>query len=286
MDVASDVDARVFSDLLTSMGLKQHVTVPTHISGHTLDLLITREYDPIICNAPVVDRYLSDHASMLCTLNSLKLGHVVKEISYRKFKSIDFDSLGSDLEKSELCTRDFSNLCELTSSYNSPPSSLLDKHAPPLKKMVISRQRVPWFNSDVKGAISARGRAERKWRNTNSQQDLPALKIAGNHTTYLMNSARPDYFSNLIAENSSNQRKLFRTTNSLLFEPTDVSFPDHIPPDDLANNFGNYFVQKIERINDSLDALRSSEPLDGDSDASQITWAHAQTVLILIRANA
>ena len=83
-----------------------------------------------------------------------------------------------------------------------------------------------------------------------------------------MNSARRDYFSNLIAENSSNERKLFRTTNSLLFEPSDVPFPDHIPPDDLANNFGNYLVQKIELINDSLDALRSSEPLDGDSDAS------------------
>ena len=92
-----------------------------------------------------------------------------------------------------------------------------------------------------------------------------------------MNKVRRDYFSNLTAENSSNQRKLFRTTNSLLFEPTDVSFPDHIPPDNLANNFGNYFVQKIERINDSLDALQSSEPLDGDGDA--------QTVLILIRAN-
>ena len=39
-------------------------------------------------------------------------------------------------------------------------------------------------------------------------------------------------------------------------------------PKDLANNFGNYFVQTIERINDSLDALKSSEPLDGDDDAS------------------
>ena len=53
MDVTSYVDARVFSDLPTSMGLKQHVTVPTHISGHTLDLLITREYDPVIRSAPV-----------------------------------------------------------------------------------------------------------------------------------------------------------------------------------------------------------------------------------------
>ena len=49
-----------------------------------------------------------------------------------------------------------------------------------------------------------------------------------------------------------------RTTNSLLFEPTDVSFPDHIRPNDLAYKFGNCSEQKIERINDSLDALQSS----------------------------
>ena len=42
MDVPSDPDGRTFLDLLTSMGLKQHVSVPTHISGHTLDLVITR----------------------------------------------------------------------------------------------------------------------------------------------------------------------------------------------------------------------------------------------------
>ena len=197
---------------------------------------------------------------------SLKPGHVVKEISYRKLKSIDFDPLRSDLEKSKLCTRDFSNLCELTSSYNSALSSLLEKHAPPLKKTVISRQRVPRFNSDIKGAIRARRRAERRWRNTNSQQDLPALKVAGNHTTYLMNSAHRDYFSNFIAENCSNQRKLFRTTNSLLFEP--ISFPDHIPMIWLIIFATILYRIKIERINDSLDALQSSEPFDGDGDAS------------------
>ena len=124
----------------------------------------------------------------------------------------------------------WANLCKWTSSYNSTlPSSLHDKHAP-LKKTVISRQRSPWFNSDIKGAVRERRKAERKWRNTNSQQDFRALKVAHNHTTYLMNSARRNYFSSLIAENSSNQRKLFRTTNSLLCELSDVSFPDHIPP--------------------------------------------------------
>ena len=74
-------------------------------------------------------------------------------------------------------------------------------------------------------------------------------------TTYC---ARCDYYTNLIAENNLDQRKLFRTTRSLLSEPSDVSFLDYIPPNDLANNFSNYFVQKIDDISKSLDALKTT----------------------------
>ena len=65
----------------------------------------------------------------------------------------------------------------------------------------------------------------------------------------------------MIAENSSDQRKLFQITSILLREPADVTFPRSIPSIDLANNFGNYFVQKIETIGRKLDALTpSGEP--------------------------
>ena len=39
VDVEDDPDARAFLDLLASMGLKQHVNVPIHVSSHTLDLM-------------------------------------------------------------------------------------------------------------------------------------------------------------------------------------------------------------------------------------------------------
>ena len=67
MDVEDDPDARAFLDLLASMGLKQHVNVPTPVSGHTLDLIIMREHDLVIYCVPLADCYLSDHASVLCS---------------------------------------------------------------------------------------------------------------------------------------------------------------------------------------------------------------------------
>ena len=55
-------DALNFLDVLESLGLQQRVNDPTHIHGHTLDLIITRIADNIIREKPHVDRYFSDHA--------------------------------------------------------------------------------------------------------------------------------------------------------------------------------------------------------------------------------
>ena len=161
---------------------------------------------------------------VLLTAQSL-IDCVAKNIRYRQLKAIDFDALRQDVEKSELCTREYSDINELTSSYNSTLTSLLDKHAPIKEKVVVCRQRLPWFNSEIKCAIKTRRKAERKWRRTKSQQDFRAFKGARNRATFVMNGARCEYYTNLIAENSSNQRNLFRSTKSLLCEPSEVSFP-------------------------------------------------------------
>ena len=43
VDVPGIADSVCLKELLESMGLQQHVKVPTHESGHTLDLIITRQ---------------------------------------------------------------------------------------------------------------------------------------------------------------------------------------------------------------------------------------------------
>ena len=103
VDVEEGPDATAFLDLLASLGLKQHVNVPTHVSGHTLDLMIMHENEPVISSVLMADQYLSDHASVLCSLNSAKPDCVAKNICYRQLKATDFDPLRLDVEKSELC---------------------------------------------------------------------------------------------------------------------------------------------------------------------------------------
>jgi len=44
VDIDDDPNAKLFQEVLDSMGLKQYGTCPTHMSGYTLDLLITGEH--------------------------------------------------------------------------------------------------------------------------------------------------------------------------------------------------------------------------------------------------
>ena len=90
--------------------------------------MITHKYDPIFASAPVADQYLSDHSSVLCSLNTMRPRHEM-EICYRQLKAIDFDALRLDLEASDLCSSVCRDLNELTSIYQSTLSILLEKHA-------------------------------------------------------------------------------------------------------------------------------------------------------------
>ena len=58
VDVPGNADSVCLKELLESMGLQQHVNEPTHESGHTLDLIITRQCDSLLANIPVTDRVL------------------------------------------------------------------------------------------------------------------------------------------------------------------------------------------------------------------------------------
>ena len=121
----------------------------------------------------------------------------------------------------------------------------------------------------MKAAIRARRKAVRIWRKSKSAHDLSVFKAKKNYATLIMNKAPCEYYTSHIQENSSNQRKLFQSTKASLCDSKDVSFPPG-DPYQLANDFGNFFVQKIERINRSLADLsaQSQSPPHADEHSA------------------
>ena len=259
VDCTDNLDSIKFLDLLESTGLKQHVRGATHCSGHTLDLIITRQTDNIITSIPRVDHLFSDHNAVLCILESNAVPLTQKHISFRKLKSVNTEALKGEISCSDLCKNPPSNLTDLVSCYNNTMMAALTRHAPLISKTIVTRPVVPWYNDEIKCAKRMRRRAERKWRRTKLLTDFLAFKTAKNQTTFLMNQARQSFYRQFISENSQDQRKLFCATKSLFRHDSDLAFPRYNDSTALSNDLGQFFVQKIIKIRSELDTAVTCE---------------------------
>src|ERR1044071_10441506 len=97
IDVSNDFYSSEFLTLLQTFDLCQHITSPTHSSGHILDLLISRK-EHNISQVNITDPLLSDHSAVLFQVPlSFKTysSRVIKSI--RKFSAINIDDFCRDI---------------------------------------------------------------------------------------------------------------------------------------------------------------------------------------------
>ena len=221
----NDTDAVKFLDLLESMGMMQHVNTPTHRAGHTLDLMITHEFDCMIHSEPSSDIFYSDHCMVLAELSLHKPALTVREVNCWKMKAIDHELFRRDLRVSWLCRDPPESITDLVSCYNTTLSDLLDKHAPLFKKTITVRPRVPWFNVTVKEAKRISRKHERIWQKTRSELDRKRFTKSRNHANHVMEQARLDYYFKFIEENSTDQQRFFKATSALLGNSSGKCYP-------------------------------------------------------------
>ena len=69
VDCPIEADTKKFADLMNTFGLIQHVHVPTHSSGHTFYLIITRSINDVTITSPLATFALSDHFFVECLLD-------------------------------------------------------------------------------------------------------------------------------------------------------------------------------------------------------------------------
>ena len=256
-----DPETNKLLDLLNCHGHRQHVHEPTHVDGHTLDLIMTRCADHTITTPPTSDEFISDHVSVLCHLFLMVPPASMKVITYRKYKSIGVEALKSDLKETALYMDCAHNGCscpdeveKLAKEYNSALSKLIDKHAPRKTKVVRTRTSTPWYSAEICAARKLKRKLERKWRKSGLPEDFKAFKAQRNHVTYMINDARRIFYTDFIAENSADQGKLFRAAKKLLAKKKVPHFPEYCDNTAIANEIGRFFARKIELIRSEIDA--------------------------------
>lgn len=255
--------AREFAFLLDTYNMSQHVTDPTHQSGHTLDLLITREGSDLISDVQVHVPWISDHGVVQFKITTSKPRFPRKTIVFRRWKSLDINQFQQDVAKINFPTN--YSVSDLTIFYNNKLHDLLEKHVPLKSKTITLRAQAEWFNNELLQVKRKKRKLERKYRLTNTSEDARRFKEHSEYYSQLLATTRHDYYTNKIESNSRDQKALFHVLNKLLHRNVDQQFPPHDNLEELTNRFSNFFIRKIEKIRSQLHATANGLSQDVDT---------------------
>ena len=129
-----DTEAYKFLESLEEHGLSQHVIGKTHVHGHTLDVLITRENSSILSETlSIQDPHLSDnkgkpsgdHLAIFSRLKISKLPKQRKTVTFRKYRNIKVQDFITDLNTSAVLCNLEGPSDELVKVYNSEVQNII-----------------------------------------------------------------------------------------------------------------------------------------------------------------
>ena len=260
MDDTADRYAAQFGSLLDLFNLKQHVTVPTHRSGHILDLVISRkDAEALKVNELVeMEQLISDHKANCFQLNLQKPLNERKSVVSRRLRNFDFEAFNKMIISSGL-RADVSDLSlELMDyRYDNVLRDTTDILAPMKSWTIVLRPNVPWYNEDIGNEKRKRRRLERRWRSSRLQSDRLSYIEQFSIVNTMLYKAKEFCYLSVIRDNAHDTRLLFRSIDKLLQRQTERHYPSAHNDQQLANDFADFFTAKIERIREEL-ALRKN----------------------------
>jgi hypothetical protein len=234
--------------LLSHFGLHQHVDSATHLAGHTLDLLITRD-DQLVCLQPSETPLLSDHsfvvADIECALhdvNSVRLRPV------RRYRSMDIDAFVADLLRSDLVVAPPGDVAAAFDCYNTTLRELLNEHAPVQLSHISCRQSARWYDRECRSAKRLTRRLERRYRRLHTDDALSTWRDHFNSQRRLYHEKFTAFWLTTVDACRNDQRLLWRTVNSMLQPPPQQASQLSV------GDFATFFRDEVSSIHSSTAA--------------------------------
>jgi len=248
VDVPSKSEVKRFLTYLETNDFQQHVMHPTHVSGHILDLIMSRPSDNLVRSCEVQTN-LIDHHKVKCDINVAKPSLCKKLVTCRNFKAINQAQFKSDLCDS-LTVLQTDVTCEMYLKEFDAKSTILDKHAPEKTRYRTIRPRYPWYNDDIKEQRRLRRRLERRWRKHGSLEDKQAFIEQKEHVNKLIDTAKREFYHEKLA--TSDAKGISQAVNTLLNKSM-KPLPSCDSTQSLCYQFADFFDTKVAKIRDVLD---------------------------------
>lgn len=251
-------------DIFKSYGMKKIVNVPTHINGSSLDQIFIHSKSALINESVSVDSSNtlgSDHFPVFCKFGISITTKYFKTLEYRAIKNIDKEKFSCDINT---LLSDYEVGCSLASSVNNltvAMSELLDTHAPVLTKAISVVDSAPWFDSDYRSLRKLRRQAERvKHR---SDEHYFHYKDLCAKATKLANVKKKAFIKSVLEKSQNKPRVLYQMVNRVMDRKQNRTLPDYTENiEQLASDFNQFFLDKIDRIRDSMITSPDEAPIN------------------------
>ena len=235
-------------DMLNSFNLTQSVNKPTHSRGHILDWVVHRRDDGIVLSTTVTQELSSDH---FCVVSEVSVQSPVAPVMYkevREIRAIDRQALRQDFGALTPV------VCPTADALNSSLQTILNKHAPLVRKRVKPERSAPWYDAikeELRHAKQQRRQAERKWHKFGLTVFKQIYNAAKRRVTRLIDDAKTVFYSSKIADCDSG-KQLFSVYKCLSGCESSSPLPVTCAEQELPSKFANFFTTKIANIRAEL----------------------------------
>ena len=123
------VDGHKFLSLIEALNLDQLFTAPTHLHGHTLDLVLSPGGQNWVGGIKVGE-YIWDHALVKCSIDFPRpIDGTTKIVSFRRCDSIDMIAFRFELCEVPFVKTPTNRVTEQLKQYEQELCNCLDRHA-------------------------------------------------------------------------------------------------------------------------------------------------------------
>ena len=237
----------------------QNVHQSTHISGNTIDLIITEPFSDTQINNIEVKEFHSDHGLIIGDINR-ELNQMKKiHLKFRNYKYTDFSNLieNLNLENQATSTGDIN---DLIAKFSDTSVLVLNLHAPykEVKKDIIERK--PWYTDLLFRLRKDLRHCFRNWFANKLAESWQKFIRIRNKYWYETDKAKRSYMNDQISLNKNDSKKLFKLVSTLIGVKEENPLPTGYTDTELSENFAGFFVMKIQNIRTSLQSYPKLEP--------------------------
>ena len=145
-----------------------------------------------------------------------------------------------------------SKLEEIVPKFNNELTCTLDELAPLKKQKINLRPKNPWYDMEVKAHKRLMRKMEKKWLKYKLESCWVAYKKCRNSYYGKLNLKKKATLRDKFAECSKDPKKIQVLVNNLTTKQQPQQWPPHKSEEDLAEDFAQFFLDKITKIREVL----------------------------------